>query len=225
VADPSVPDGLKDLRTTGKQYIWDSFLKGPEQIAILNNPTAKDLADVNSEQVVPTGQMTVYRYIDVKNFAPVYLCNDAVCPPSIIQIVIASKTDTTVNARANQKLTARIYGIMTPTKNKMIFKMNEPRPEGKPPSAGSICEIVSTVKSHRMKLIRLGEILHEHTEKYYDLTEESLTRVRKLTGAPNFCALMEIVMRWMDIRRARYGGLRYFYRPMASYYSGHRSKK
>jgi hypothetical protein len=225
VADPSVPEGLKDLRLTGKQYIWDSFLKGPEQMAILNNPTAKDLADVNTEQVVPTGQMTVYRYIDVKNFAPVYLCNDAVCPPSIIQIVISSKTDTTVNARANQKLTARIYGIMTPTKNKMIFKMNEPRPEGKAPSAGSICEIVSTVKSHRMKLITLGVILHEHTEKYYDLTEESLTRVRKLTGAPNFCALMEIVMRWMDIRRARYGGLRYFYRPMASYYSGHRSKK
>jgi hypothetical protein len=225
VADPSVPEGLKDLRTTAKQYIWDSFLKGPEQIAILNTPNAKDLAEVNTEQVVPTGQMTVYRYIDVKNFAPVYLCNDAVCPPSIIQIVIASKTDTTVNARANQKLTARIYGIMTPTKNKMIFKMNEPRPEGKPPSAGSICEIVSTVKSHRMKLITLGEILHEHTEKHYDLTETSLTSVRKLTGAPNFCALMEIVMRWMDIRRARYGGLRYFYRPMASYYSGHRSKK
>jgi hypothetical protein len=59
----------------------------------------------------------------------------------------------------------------------------------------------------------------------YDLTDEILTGIRKLQGAPNFCALMEIVMRWMDVRRDMYGSRRFFYRPLSSYYSKHKGKK
>ena len=105
-----------------------------------------------------------------------------------------------------------------------MFKTNEPKPEGKPPGGGAACAIVSTVKGHRMKLVVLGELLNRYTGATLDLTEDVLTGRRKLTGAPSFCALLEIVLRWMDIRRDQYGGLRYFYRPLSSYYSEHKAK-
>ena len=105
-----------------------------------------------------------------------------------------------------------------------MFKTNEPKPEGKPPGGGAACAIVSTVKGHRMKLIVLGQILNRYMGSTLDLTEDTLTVIRKLTGAPSFCALLEIVLRWMDIRREEYGGLRYFFRPLSSYYSGHKGR-
>jgi hypothetical protein len=122
-------------------------------------------------------------------------------------------------------VTAELYGFMVPWENNIMFKTNQPKPEGTDPGSGAACAIVSNVKGHRMKLIVLGEILHRYTNSHYDLTETVLTVTRKMTSAPNFCALTEIVMRWMDIRREAYGNLRYFYRPLSAYYSNHRSKK
>jgi hypothetical protein len=78
-----------------------------------------------------------------------------------------------------------------------------------------------------MKLVDLGKILAKYHEgNVFELTEDLLsTGPRKLQGAPSFCALTEVVLRWMDIRKESYGGLRYFYRPLASFYSKHKSKK
>jgi hypothetical protein len=106
-----------------------------------------------------------------------------------------------------------------------MFKTNEPKPEGVPPAGGAACSIVSNVTGHRKKLVLLGEILNRFTGYRFDLTDEILTGTRKITSAVNYCALMEIVMRWMDLRRTKYGGLRYFYRPLSAYYSGHKEKK
>jgi hypothetical protein len=117
---------------------------------------------------------------------------------------------------------------MVPWENTIMFKTNNANnAEGKPPGPGAACSIVSTVKGHRMKLEQLGNILARfHNENHFDLTEYSLAMgPRKLTGAQSFCALMEIVMRWMDVRKELYGGLRYFYRPLSSFYSKHKSKK
>jgi hypothetical protein len=115
---------------------------------------------------------------------------------------------------------------MVPWENAMMFKTNTPKPEGKEPGGGKACAIVSTVKAHRMTIIQLGTIIARFDGgNTYNLTEETLTKTRALTGAANFCALMEIIMRWMDLRRARYGGLKYFYRPLSAFYSKHKSKK
>jgi hypothetical protein len=119
-----------------------------------------------------------------------------------------------------------MYGFMVPWQNSIMFKTNEPKPVGKDPGPGAACSIVSTVKSHRTKIIQLGAILGRYDPgNTYDLTDPILTGTRKLTGAPAFCALMEIIMRWMDIRKERYGGLRFFYRPLSAFYSKHKSRK
>ena len=219
----AVPDGLRDLRLVAKQFVWDSFLKGPEQIALINLQVP-DSVLAGNEQII-TGSVNATRFLDIPSKEPVYYCDQGICPPSVLQIIKASKTDPVIASKANQKVSAEVYGFMVPWENNVMFKTNEPKPEGKEPGSGAACAIVSNVKGHRMKLIVLGGILNRYAGSHYDLTEEVLTVTRKMTGAPNFCALMEIVMRWMDLRKPLYGNLRYFYRPLSAYYSNHRSKK
>ena len=218
-------DGMRDLRTIAREFIWDSFLKGTEQAALLreNVPYA---SEAGNEQALVAGTVEAQRYISLTTREVVYMCGETVCAPSIVQIFTGSKTDPVVNAKANQNVTAEEYGFMVPwDANTMIFKINAPKPEGKDPGGGAACSIVSTISAHRKKIVDLGKILTRYTEKNFDLTDEILTGTRKLSGAPSFCALMEIVMRWMDSRRALYGNKRFFYRPLSAYYSKHRSKK
>ena len=221
----SVENGLKDLRIISKQFIWDSFIKGPDQIKLLEEDfdIAKGAGD---EQFMILGSVAALRYLDVVSKEPIYKCQDGPCAPSVLQLFTGSKTDPVVTAKANQKTAAELYGFMVPWENNMMFKTNEPKPEGKDPGGGAACSIVSNVKGHRMKLINIGQILARYSDgNTFDLTEEILTGTRKLTNAPNFCALMEIVLRWMDSRKEHYGNLRYFYRPLSAYYSKHKSKK
>ena len=221
----SVPDGLRDLRLVARQFVWDSFLKGPEQVALLH-AGVKYAKEAGDEQTVTVGEVSAQRYLAFDTKEPVWICDEVPCAPSIVKVFAKSTTDPLLNTRANQLVTAETYGFMVPWENAMMFKTNSPKPEGKDPGGGAACSIVSNVAGHRKKIVELGQVLAMHSEgNRYDLTDDVLTGTRKLTGAPNFCALMEIVMRWMDVRKEFYGNKRFFYRPMASYYSKHRSKK
>jgi hypothetical protein len=238
-----IPGPMETLKRVSKEFIWDSFFKGSEQIAMLkedsfSNPSqggagappaisiaAMAAKESGSEQIVQSQTMVVRRFLDIQTRVPIYTCGDGPCPPSLLKLFTESKTDEVVNAKANNKVSANPYGFMVIWENAIMFKTNDAKnKEGTPPGSGAACSIVSTVKTHRKKLIELGDILERATNgNRYDLTEEILSSGhRKLTGAPSVCALMEIVMRWMDIRRSLYGGLRYFYRPLSSFYSKHK---
>ncbi len=224
----AVPAGITDLKRVAKEFIWDSFLKGPEQVALLEQSVSM-APEGGSEQFRTEGSTTVSRFLDLDTKAPIYLCaGSTACPPSVLKIFNESKTDPVVRAVANSKVSANPYGFMVPWENAIMFKTNDAKnAEGKPPGSGAACSIVSNVKGHRMKLVQLGDILAKfHEGNRFELTEELLASgPRKLTGSHSFCALMEVVLRWMDVRKASYGGLRYFYRPLSSFYSGHKSKK
>jgi len=225
VARSGVPDGLKDLRLVARQFAWDSFLKGPEQIQLINEG-AYGADNAGNEQYMFAGELKALRYLDIPTREPVYICGEGPCPPSVLQVFLGSKTDVFIGAVANQRLTGALYGFMVPWENIMMFKTNTPVAEGKPPLGGAACSIVSNVAGHRKKLTDLGAILAQHFEgNVFDLTDAILTGSRKLQGAPSFCALMEVVMRWMDVRRADFGGRRFFYRPISAFYSKHKSKK
>lgn len=224
----TVPGGMTDLKRAAKEFIWDSFLKGPEQVALLEQAVSM-APDGGSEQYKTEGTTTISRYLDLETKAPVYLCaGSTACPPSVLKIFNESKTDPVVRATANSRVSANPYGFMVIWENATMFKTNDAKnAEGSPPGGGAACSIVSNVKGHRMKLVQIGDILARYNEgNRFELTEDLLASgPRKLTGAHSFCALLEIVLRWMDIRRETYGNLRYFYRPLSSFYSGHKSKK
>jgi hypothetical protein len=224
----SLPGGLTDLKRVAKEFIWDSFIKGSEQIAFLEQSVQMS-SEGGSEQFRTEGSITISRFLDINTKVPVYLCSGSTsCPPSVVQIFNKSKTDPVILAKANSTVSSNPYGFMVVWENAIMFKTNDAKnAEGKPPNPGAACSILSNVQGHRMKLVQLGNILARyHDGNRFELTEDLLaTGPRKLTGAPSFCALMEIVLRWMDVRKEKYGGLRYFYRPLSSYYSGHKSKK
>lgn len=218
-------NGLRDLRLVARQFVWDSFIKGPDQLSLLTMGAAH-MTEVGNEQLLEAGTIKATRYLAVDTKEPVYICDGALCAPSVIQLFTSSRTDSVIQARADQKVSAELYGFMVPWENAMMFKTNTPKPEGKDPGGGAACSIVSNVSGHRKKIVELGAILARYNDgKTFDLTEEILSGSRKLTGAPSFCALMEVIMRWMDIRKELYGNKRYFYRPLSAYYSKHRSKK
>ena len=227
VEEAAAPGGMKDLLRVAKEFIWDSFFTGPEQLAMIekDRPFA---SEGGNEQFIKEGSITASRYLELETREPVYFCGPGtICPPSVTKILLASKTDLVVNAKANKVTASPLYGFMVIWGNEIMFKTNAAtNAEGAPPGPGAACSIVSTVKGHRMKLVELGSTLDRFTRNRFELIEETLaTGARKLVGAVPFCALMEIVLRWMDIRKELYGGKRYFYRPLASYYSKHKSKK
>ena len=217
-------EGLQDLQKVGRQFVWDNFIKPKEQIALLQEGVPyQDIAA--DEQIVVLDTITAFRLLDIESGRSLYVCGDRLCADSLIQQFEKSKTDNVLLARANQKVSAEIYGFMVPWEGNIMFKTNVPKPEGTAPAGGAACAIVSNVTGHRNKIVLLGDILSRFTGTNYDLTNETLTVTRKMTSAINYCALMEIVMRWMDVRRAKYGGFRYFYRPLSAFYSGHKGKK
>lgn len=240
---PEFKASLRDLKTIAGEFIWDSFFKWPEQSAMLIDGAFHSAADgggagttsiygdvaskSGSENIVPSETIRAKRFLDITTKEPIYFCDDKVCPPSVLKLFLGSKTDSVVNSVANKVVSANPYGFMVIWEGGIMFKTNDAQNSvGSPPGSGAACSIVSTVKSHRMKLIQLGAILTKYSGYEYELTEEILSSgSRKLTGAPSFCALMEIVMRWMDFRKESYGNLRYFYRPLSSFYSKHKSKK
>jgi len=220
----AVENGLQDLKKVGRQFIWDNFIKPKEQIGLLQEGVPyQDMAA--DEQIVVLDTVSAFRLLDIESARSLYVCGDRFCADSLVQQFEKSKTDLIISAKANQRVSAEIYGFMVPWEGNIMFKTNVPKPEGVAPAGGAACSIVSNVSGHRAKIIVLGDILNRYTGSTYDLTNEVLTVTRKMTSAINYCALMEIVMRWMDVRRSRYGNLRYFYRPLSSFYSGHKGKK
>ena len=230
-AAQSKAQDLSDLKIVALQYVWDTFIKGRDQVTLYRRdaPNVKVAAD---EQVVEFGLRTAFRYLDIESGGVIYICEDGTrCDKSdaaVYRQMIQSKTDPIILARANQRTSAAFYGFMVPwEKTLLIFKTNDkPSVEGKDPSRGLACALISTVKTHLRKLEALGLVLNAKHGSHYSLTESDLwSGPRKLVGAHSYCALLEIVLRWMDRRRGEYGAQRYFYRPISSYYSKHRVGK
>ena len=224
------PTGIADLKKIARQFIWDSFLKPDEQHYLYTMEVPYLEEAIDPEQMVTAGvgpaAIKAFRYLDPISHEPIYLCETGVCAPSVLNIFKTSVKDTVIRAVADETTASEIYGTLLPWERSYIFKTHAPKPKGKDPSGGAACAIVSTVSGHKKKLVEIGDILARHSEgKHFDLTDDQFKTGRKLQGAASFCALTEIVLRWMDMRRAKYGGLRFFYRPLSAYYSKHKSKK
>jgi len=187
---------------------------------------------IANEHIVKYESRTMVRFVGLESEKLIYINEQGQqadkAEPAIFRVFRDLKDDLLLNERANQRITADFYGFMVPwNKQFFIFKTNDrPALEGKDPGRGLACSLISTVKTHFQKLERLGKILLEKTGNDFSLTEQELIKgSRKLSGAQSYCALFEIVLRWMDKRRDILDRKRFFYRPIASYYSKHRVSK
>jgi hypothetical protein len=125
----------------------------------------------------------------------------------------------------------------------LVFKTSSPPVVGGKLEKGGECAIVSTISYHIKMLKEIAEIMVDRKYPVLILRDEVLDEKerrkaqKKSTGItvarnPNrsfenairACALKDLILRWLDCmeRQKAGGGLRFFYRPLASLKSGHK---
>jgi hypothetical protein len=74
-------------------------------------------------------------------------------------------------------------------------------------------------------LYSIGTILVENHISDFNLNREFISPdggKRRLKNTNSHCTLKELMLRWLDKKRIR--GLRWFYRPISSYKTGHKAR-
>jgi hypothetical protein len=91
----TVEGGIDDLKTVARQFIWDSFIKGREQIALLQTGVPyQDLAA--NEQIVVLDAITAFRFLREETKKAAYVCGQTLCADSLVIQFEKSKTDEVV---------------------------------------------------------------------------------------------------------------------------------
>ena len=214
-------------------FVWDNFFTIQDQLNLIKNIDPA-ITKIAKEQILRNGQF--YRTISLDEpYQILYYENQKIIKPAVSEILNKDEKDYYNKLpSANVKTTGNIYGFLIPNKKVLIFKTNNPMPESKKePSGGRDCRGPSSVKDKAEILYELGKILKETIRTDFDLNKENLALGNKKEGiskgkrsiesANTYCALIELVMRWMDIKKIR--NLHWFYRPISAYKTNHFAKK
>ena len=213
------PDYRKLYATMVLEYIWDNLLTSQEQYALLHSAPDK----VIEEQILKGEKASYFRFINLQSPNNIiYVGKDnKIAPPAVIEFL--ERDEPTI--KANVETTGKGYGFIVPIKGVLTFKSNSTVvPVGKDPEGGQGCKIISTLKPHAEALMYLGSILKNIDGSDLDLNSISFERTsnRFFRNVQRYCALRELVLRFMDARRVK--NLRWFYRPIAAYKSNHTKK-
>jgi hypothetical protein len=227
-------DKTRDLTALSKtflEFMWDEMLRPDEQEILLDDDTAKDVAREQIIVIPETKSESIhsFRYVDVSTVNEIiYKCDGKVCI-STIKTLLEDK-DPLKNLKIDATTTGALYGFIVPRVDleKLVFKTSDGSSKN-----GAECALVDTREIHVKKLISIGDILEKGGHSRFMLTSEAIKAAsgaakskaynRKLKNVPRLCALMNIILRFIDILRI--GDKRYFYRPIASIKGGHKGKK
>jgi len=207
------------------EFVWDSYLSYSEQLEILKTPN-DTTREVAKEQILKENR---YRFLSTTPpYDMIYWCETKKCDKIITDLIEKDAGDRYLKLKANSDTTSSLYyGFMVPKRGStMLFKIiggekSRVADGDTIPVPGADCKGIQTKKPKLEMLYKLAEKLKEYSIPDFDLNEMYLekteSRVPKNTQA--YCALIEFILRWMDIKKVQ--NLRWFYRPIASYYSRH----
>lgn len=226
------------------EFIWDNWLTIDQQIAISQNETIA--SDKENWYTTEDGEI-IRRYFKPDTKEIVFMCGTEPCTPAQIESVTSDKTDEMNNIIVDNMTTGDIveapdaygklkpyelnYGFMTSKKGNVVFKTNIAPEEGVAVGrAGKECSIVSSIGAPIQMLINMGYYMKSNGLPDLQLSESRLKESRsdemygsiKVENAMRTCTIMELVLRYMDIKRI--GEKRWFYRPVAAFYAGHIGK-
>lgn len=205
------------------EYFWDKWITTEEQLQLaMKSETAALSIVIPADTVYQLGTVKINRFLNPNDGKIIYQCQDGnPCQRVIIDEIGRDKNDHIQKILVNQDTTGPLYGFIVPKKGGiMVFKTSEP-PESSTikVSRGSECANVSSIDIHISKLVRLGTYMSGIGNTNYGMTVGILAGERKLTNSTRVCALMEIMLRYMD--NIHIDSKRWFYRPVPAYYSGH----
>jgi hypothetical protein len=214
-----VPD-KENMKKAIMEYLWDEWLDMKTQYTYCQNPD-EIIKEVAVENIRNSGGIKAYRFINSNTNALEYLCdNYKPCPSGIVEEFEGLKDDIMERSAARSK-TGSIYGFIVPKMGTMVFKTNNPHPDGEKVKGGKECAIVSA-REYQPTLVSIGTELTKAGLPNLDLDLGHLSASKDITNNVRGCTVIDLVLRYMDIKRV--GGKRWFFRPLAAYYSGHIGK-
>ena len=86
---------------------------------------------------------------------------------------------------------------------------------------GRECKNVSGVTSHKKTLVEIGEMAKASIGTDLDLNTDTLENKRPFKNAPRVCTLTNLALRMLNELDDKW----WFYRPIASFKSGHKGEK
>jgi hypothetical protein len=210
------------MRLALLEFFWDHWFTMEEQ-RLLVRAGATGVNTMIDYAVYHMGRINIMRYVNPMDGSLLYLCEDGEpCRKAYVDAVERDKSDDPMKRiDLTERRTGKIYGFMVPKNGSMVFKTNEPiATAGAKPGRGAECAIVSNMTEHLKKLYSLGEILERAGMTDFQLNNIVLLGTHKVIHANRACCLLELVLRYMD--KLILGDKHWFYRPVASYYTGHK---
>jgi hypothetical protein len=212
------------------EYFWDEWLDITTQYSYCQNENEL-IRMVASENLLESGTYKAYRFVDPNTNVLKLLCEDnKPCPSGIVEAFSRDPTDEIMKRRATKSKTGPIYGFMVPKKGIMVFKTNNPEPDNtevytkpnKHITSGQECSIITAKGDYLEKLKAIGKELTKAGLYNLDFDEKHLEVPTQITNSTRGCTLLNLVLRYMDILKV--GEKRWFFRPLAAYYSKHIGK-
>jgi hypothetical protein len=224
----------ENLSYAAAKLVWDELLNIEEQYSLYQLQKADPSPMVSivwDDHVITFDETVIYRRLNPSTGKLEYKCDGADCSPALVTAIEAEdeSTDELRKLRANSTTTGKPYGTLNFKDGLFVFKTNVPAKPSANPSLrekqerGSECANVPNMIPHYILLEEIGRIASDSIGTNLGFTESELKTAAAPRGVKNSvraCALTDIALRFMD--EIRLGGKRWFYRPLPSFYTGHR---
>ncbi len=218
-----------DLESVLLEFMFDEEMTAAEQFSFYagaaESPDMYELGmGLSPMQFKRVGRNSVFLNVNISDGQLKFICgaDGKACKASIVDLI---KEEDIFDYKVYAGNTGELYGFLIPKNGvSLVFKTGKPAATktGKI-DKGQECANVSNASDHRKKLIRLGAILTAARMHNLNLTENLLTSepddADKLKNVAQLCALMDLVLRYMDKRRVL--GRRWFYRTVEANIFGH----
>ena len=201
-------------------YFWDEWLSIEEQQTLVHK-SGINVSEWVRENQYHYSSKTIHRYLHPKNGIIEYICeNGEVCPKSVADQVSRSETDAIRTIVVNKQTTGPFYGCMVPKYGSFVFKTNEPPVLNGKVGRGKECGNVSNKQQQLAYLISIGDIMMRVHKTDCNLNRTIILESRTVKNSTRACTLMNLFLRFLDAERV--DNKRWFFRPVAAYYTQHR---
>ena len=201
------------------EYFWDEWLDQETQRRYLGEHF-DEFSPIASEYIVGK-QIKAYRFINTETNELEFWCNNGTkkCPILQQSEYEDDETDEVQKRTAFRPKTGGMYGFNVPKAGIMVFKTNAARdPTVKiKETEGQECIIISAASAYMKKLKELNEFMTAA-----GVPGDYLIAPRQINNTKQACTALDLTLRYLDAKRA--GDKRWFFRPLAAYYSKHKGR-
>ena len=201
------------------EYFWDEWLDVKTQRRYLGT-YFEEFSPIASEHILGTA-IKAFRFINTETNELEFWCENGTkrCPLSDQIRYEEDTTDEVKKRTAFAPGTGGIYGFNVPKAGNMIFKTNSARdPTLKVrENAGEECIIISSASAYMKKLKTLQEFMAKD-----GVPGEYLTAQHQIFNTKQACTVLDLTLRYLDAERV--GKKRWFFRPIAAFYSSHKGR-